>query len=100
MFISGPMTCIEDFNKPVFDKFDKMEEYLKRIGHSVFNPAWLAVDESWSKADLMAVDIAALGRCDAIVMLDGWERSAEALAEYEYAVATGKILYKEGVYFE
>ena len=95
IFISGPMTGIEDFNRP---KFDAMEKMLKETtGNSVFNPAWLAVDEEWSRDDLMAVDIAALARCDAIVMLPGWENSEGARAEYAYAVSAGKRIYKGDV---
>ena len=93
VFISGPMSGIKDYNKP---EFDRMEMQLKDLGYSVFNPAWMGFDNTWTREDIMPIDIAALGKCDAIVMLDGWEKSAGALAEYEYAVATGKILYREG----
>ena len=94
VFISGPMTGIEDFNRA---KFNAMEKMLKEHGKSVFNPAWLAVDESWSRDDLMAVDIAVLARCDAIVLLPGWENSEGARAEYAYAVSAGKRIYKGDV---
>lgn len=82
VFISGPMSGIEDFNRPAFRE---AEQKLKERGYSVFNPAWLLVDENWSFDDLMFIDIAALSRCDAIYQLPGWEKSIGAHYEYEYA---------------
>ena len=47
---------------------------------------------------IMAIDITALSKCDAIYMLPGWTRSAGSMAEYKFAEATNKtILYKEEV---
>lgn len=86
VFISGPMSGIEDWNKPAFME---AEEKLKAAGFSVFNPAWLMVDEAWSNHDLMAIDLAALGRCNYIYQLEGWENSKGARAEYVTAVWSG-----------
>jgi len=83
VFISGPMSGIEDFNRPAFYE---AERKLKEAGYSVFNPAWLLVDEKWSFDDLMHVDLAALSRCDAVYQLPGWEKSVGACCEYQYAI--------------
>lgn len=86
VFISGPMSGYPDWNKPAFMR---AESELKAAGFSVFNPAWLNVDEHWTNQDLMAIDLAALSRCDYIYQLEGWENSKGARAEYMAAVWSG-----------
>mgnify|MGYP002523121716 CR=1 FL=1 len=92
VFISGPMSSIKDYNKPAFDWAQKE---LEALGYSVFNPSWMTFDDSWTREDIMPIDIAALSRCDAIYMLLGWEKSKGATAEYNYAAATGKLIIKQ-----
>lgn len=50
VFISGPMSGIEDFNWPGFYKAEKM---LVEKGYSVFNPAWINVDDEWAPKDFV-----------------------------------------------
>lgn len=87
VFISGPMSGYEDYNCPAFLEAEKR---LVSAGYSVFNPAWLLVDETWTRDDLMAIDISALSRCDAIYQIEGWEKSKGARVEYANALYTGK----------
>lgn len=82
VFISGPMSGYDNFNR---EAFMEAEKKLKDAGYSVFNPAWLNFDESWDTASIMAIDMAALSRCDAIYQLDGWRESKGAKAEYRTA---------------
>ena len=93
-FISGPMTDIEDFNRP---RFNDTESKLIRLGFSVFNPSWLLVDKEWTHEDVMPVDLAALSRCDILVQLEGWENSKGAKKEYDYAVANRISIITEDV---
>lgn len=92
VFISGPMTGIEDFNKP---EFLRAERLLKRAGYSVFNPAWLDLDEAWDTNEIAAIDMAALTNCDAIYQLDGWENSKGAVAEFNTAKWLGLEILTE-----
>ena len=93
VFISGPMTGYPDFNRGAFME---AENYLTGLGLTVFNPAWLFFSDEWSNSDIMAIDIVALSKCDAIYMLRGWTKSAGSMAEYKFAKATGKhIIYKD-----
>ena len=87
VYISGPMSGIENFNKPAFDE---AERKLKEAGYSVFNPAWLDVDDTWTDAELLYIDLAALDKCDAIYQLPGWKNSRGAMTEYRYALNAGK----------
>ena len=86
VFISGPMTGYPDNN--VYN-FYAAERFLIENGYSVFNPAWMAenIDDTWSHDDVMAIDIAALGKCDYIYQLDGWHKSKGARMEYAYAAS-------------
>ena len=86
-FISGPMTGIEDWNRPAFME---AEEKLKAAGFSVFNPAWLNFDDGgFGNEAIMAIDIAALSHCNYIYQLEGWEKSKGASAEWSFALSAG-----------
>lgn len=92
IFISGPMAGYKDFNNKAF--YDAEAELTSK-GWSVFNPAWIKVDSTWDRNNLLPIDIAAVAQCDAIFMLTGWEQSAGARAEYEFAVSCGKtVIYQ------
>lgn len=90
VFISGPMSGIKDFNKPAFDR---VEQWLTQTGYSVFNPARMHFDDTWTHEEIMRIDLAALAQCDYICMLDGFESSIGAMQEYRYAMAIGIKLF-------
>lgn len=93
VFISGPMAGYENYNK---EEFMKAEKLLIKAGYSVFNPAWLDLDDlEWTSTDIMAIDMAALACCDAIYQLKGWENSKGARAEYTAAVWSGKTIIND-----
>lgn len=83
VFISGPMSGYDDFNRPAFMEAEKM---LKEAGFDVFNPAWLDVGNEWNKGELLAIDICALSHCDAIFLLKDWDRSTGAQLESAYSI--------------
>jgi hypothetical protein len=100
VYIAGPMTGIRAFNFPAFDS---MAITLRRMGHEVICPSEL--DDPESRAAAMAsvdgdpaeyarltglswgdflsrdVKVIADGGIDAIVVLDGWEKSRGARLE-------------------
>jgi len=97
IYIAGPMRGIRHFNFPAFDA---ARDQLRGDGWSVISPADLdretgfdetafADDYDWldlGKAnfdlhDAVDRDVAAIKRCDAIYMLQGWEKSRGAKAE-------------------
>lgn len=86
VFISGPMTGLPNLNR---DAFNEAEKLLKAAGFSVFNPAWLDLDPGFSDADIAAIDLAALKRCNYIYQLEGWEKSKGASAEWMVAMWCG-----------
>lgn len=85
VFISGPMTGYEDFNRPAFME---AEEKLKKAGFSVFNPAWMDFDSGFSNDAIMSIDLVALSHCNYIYQLPGWKYSKGASAEYMFALAS------------
>lgn len=111
-YIAGPMRGRKFFNFPAFDDARDM---LESNGHSVISPAdldreiglhpeILPADYDWrdlsiigfSLHDAIDRDVAALKRCDAIYMLQGWEHSAGARAEKAIAEWLGlDVEYQE-----
>lgn len=97
VYIAGPMSGLPDLNFPAFHA--AAAEYRKR-GAFVINPAEMNGDihaeiaksakmtaeqyhAHWVKC--MKKDINALLTCDAIVMLDGWQKSRGAKLEHHIA---------------
>lgn len=90
IFISGPMTGYEDYNRPAFFH---MEDVLTKAGWDVANPANNGVHENQpfyvhrmmsglTRATHIRADFKMLLKCDAIFSLDGWKDSPGATMEY------------------
>ena len=92
VYISGPMTGIEDHNYAVFDA---MRDELLSRGYAVVNPADVARKLIRSsvitpeRSDFLCADIHALLDCDGIFLLPGWQASEGALLEYQIAKSLG-----------
>lgn len=80
VYISGPIT-----NNPNYkEQFSDAEQKLKRAGLEPVNPI-TDVFKTW--AEYMKDDIKLLCDCDAICLLDGWEKSEGAKLEFEISKA-------------
>jgi hypothetical protein len=86
LYLAGPMTGLEDFNFPAFNK---MAADLRARGYTVENPAehGVVADAEW--ADYMAYDLTRLGLCGMIALLPGWEGSEGAKLEVQIAHRLG-----------
>lgn len=80
MYISGKMTGLPDKGKAAFAE---AEEYLRKMGFVVLNPAVLPDGLDGNR--YMPMCIAMIDAADAVVMLDGWEDSPGARLEKAYA---------------
>lgn len=84
VYISGAISGTTDY----LERFEKAETELKSKGYTVINPArinsFLPITTSWEQ--YMEIDYKILDICDTIYMLDGWENSRGAKAEYDYAI--------------
>lgn len=76
IYIAGPMTGYEKFNRPAFNA---ASEKLTSQGHVVLNPATLPA--GLSEAQYMDICLAMLRCAEGIYMLNEWEYSAGARAE-------------------
>lgn len=93
VYISGPITGIEDYMK----NFDKAEKELKSVGYSVVNPAKVLsqMPEDTEYKEYKDMSMMMLSMCDGIYMLKGWEKSTGANREYGYALATDISIMRE-----
>lgn len=94
VYISGPMTGIEDYN---FPSFHKAARQLRGLGYDVFNPAEDGVIDGYSHTDYLRLDITAICQeCDKICILPGAEKSKCAQIEIAVAQALGFKIIKLG----
>jgi hypothetical protein len=84
IYVCGPMTGIEDFNRPAFNEAARL---LRGQGYEVVNPAEFEQSGSWEW--LMRYAIAQMLTCDRIALLDGWNKSRGAKLEVHVAREVG-----------
>lgn len=83
IYISGPMTGIEDNN---FAAFLAAGDLFRKDGWAIENPAEHPINsESATYAEYMRADIRMLLRCSAIALLENWEESLGATLEVAIA---------------
>lgn len=76
VFISGPMTGIENYNR---DVFNYEASQLQSRGFTVLNPA--IFPDGLEHHQYLAMTLVMLEQADAIYLLEGWENSIGAKAE-------------------
>lgn len=86
VYLSGPMTGIEDFNHPAFNDAANV---LRAAGYSVINPAEINTDTSKSWEQCIRADLRELCECESICLLPGWEKSSGAHLELHMAHRMG-----------
>lgn len=84
IYIAGPMTGKPDFNRTAFSL---AAVRLSAQGAIPLNPAILP--DGLSEADYMRIGLAMLQCAEGIYLLDGWQESAGACAEYSLAKKLG-----------
>lgn len=95
IYISGAISGTDDY----MERFQKVEDRLLGDGECVVNPARLNANlpSIFTYEDYMKLDLTMIELCDAIYMMNGWEKSCGANREYGYALALGKMILFEGV---
>jgi len=86
IYISGPMTGIPEQNYPAFNA-EAMR--LRGLGYDVVNPADINPDPKTKWHECMRRDLAELLTCDALALMDGWQKSAGAHLEMHVAHRVG-----------
>lgn len=94
VYISGPITGTTDY----MDRFENAQEELKAVGCEVINPAWVnePLPKSTTHEEYMHVSFALMDLCEAVYMLDGWDKSKGCRMEFEYAARHGLSITFEG----
>lgn len=79
------------------ETFMKMEVNLRGRGYDTFNPMGDHWKEGVTTYDYMKKDLKELLECDAILLMEGWQRSAGCKCELEVAVSIGIDVWFEGM---
>lgn len=93
IYISGSITGTDDY----MERFAKAEKYLIKQGYSVVNPAKVnaQLPEDTTYEEYMKMCFCMIDMCDAIYMLNGWNKSCGANRELGYAMAKDKTIIFE-----
>jgi nucleoside 2-deoxyribosyltransferase len=75
----------------------ELEAKYKDIEIKVFNPVTRFMKYKGSYDEIMEECFKLIDEADAVIFLNGWEKSRGASMEYGYAVAKGKEIYYETV---
>ena len=89
LYLSGPMTGIENYNYPAFNA---AAAALRAQRFHVQNPAENPPCDSWEA--YMRAAIRQMLICDAVVVLAGWENSRGATEEVRIASVVGMDVYR------
>lgn len=90
IYIAGPMSGLRGFNRKAFFT---AAFHLSEAGHVVLNPAMLP--DGLSEREYMDICLAMIRCADGIFLLDGWQRSAGAKAEYVLAEKLGLEIQRQ-----
>lgn len=86
VYISGPMTGIQNFNFPAFNA---AASKLRAMGYEVVNPVDINGDHSVPWTDCLRKDLKEMLNCDLLALLPGWQNSKGAHLEMHVAHRVG-----------
>lgn len=79
IYIAGKITGDKNYKS----KFKRAEKFLRSLGHSVMNPAWIAPSDDFTWTDYMQISGMMQARCNAVYFLKGWKESEGARLEFK-----------------
>ena len=85
IYISGPMSGIENLNR---EAFENAERLLRESGYCPINPHRFPEQNSYEDYLLLDLEMIAMA-ADAVALLPGWEKSHGAKKELAAAISLG-----------
>jgi len=85
IYISGPMSGIENLNRSAFERAEKK---IQAMGHIALNPHRFPELETYEDYLLFDMEVIAMA-ADAIALLPGWENSQGSKRELAVAIQKG-----------
>ena len=105
IYIAGPMRGYPNHNFDAFHKAEKRWAKKTSVITKIFNPARMDEEEGFDPSiaedskehsrSCMGRDLNAILKCDALVMLPGWEHSEGARVEHSLATYLGMPIFYE-----
>lgn len=93
IYISGPMSGIEEFNFPAFRTAARR---LRSAGFPVLDPSDFGADEKTPYNQILGRDLALVAHADVVVVLPGYQNSKGAGLEIDVALALGIPICEAG----
>lgn len=93
VYIAGPMSGYEELNFPAFNRAEELLRESYGYEH-VVNPAKFHPTTDLPWVEFLKLDLQELIDCDAVFLLEGWEKSQGATFEAVVAYILGLRLYK------
>lgn len=97
IYVAGPMSGLPLLNHPAFHA---AAAELRALGYEVENPADNPTPPCGSWLAYMRMAVAQVAKCDAVVMLPGWEQSRGARVEFQLAVGLDLLVKPMDVFLE
>jgi len=97
IYMSAPIGDVtnDERYKERYDFFKSKEEHYTKLGYVMVNPMDNGLDRFATIYEQMDRDLELLRGCDAILLLENWNRSAGCHTELVNAMACGKEVYIE-----
>lgn len=93
-YLAGPMTGLKDFNYPAFMHMEQRLLSTMDCAHEILNPITIADGDTTQPYEFyIRESIKMLLRANAVVFLEGWEKSNGARLEYDIAKSLKLRMY-------